>query len=49
MTVFMVRMRYFKMDREKGITASYSQILDYWDEDLEISSFLKTKKYLEIF
>ena len=35
MTVFMKRMRYFKMDREKGITASYSQILDYWDEDSE--------------
>ena len=26
MTVFMARMRYFKMDREKGITNSYSQI-----------------------
>ena len=40
MTVFMARMRYFKMDREKGITDSYSQIpeaemLDYWDEDSE--------------
>ena len=40
MTVFMTRMRYFKMDREKGITDSYSQIpeaeiLDYWDEDSE--------------
>ena len=40
MTVFMERMRYFKMDREKGITDSYSQIqeaemLDYWDEDSE--------------
>ena len=40
MTVFMARMRYFKMDREKGITGSYSQIpeaeiLDSWEEDLE--------------
>ena len=40
MTVFMARMRYFKMDREKRITNSYSQIpeaeiLDYWEEDLE--------------
>ena len=40
MTVFMARMRYFKMDREKGITNSYSQIpeaeiLDYWEEDSE--------------
>ena len=40
MTVLMVRMRYFKMDREKRITDSYSQIpeaeiLDYWDEDSE--------------
>ena len=42
------------MDREKRITVSYSQIpeaeiLDYWEEDLEISRFLKTKKDLEIF
>ena len=40
MTVLMARMRYFKMDREKGITDSYSQIpeaemLDYWEEDSE--------------
>ena len=40
MTVFMVLMGYFKIDREKGITDSYSQIpeaeiLDYWDEDSE--------------
>ena len=40
MTVLMARMRYFKMDREKGITASYShipeaEILDYWDEGSE--------------
>ena len=40
MTVFMERMGYFKMDREKGITINYShipeaEILDYWEEDLE--------------
>ena len=40
MTIFMVRMRYFKMNREKGITISYSQIpeaemLDYWEEESE--------------
>ena len=40
MTILMERMRYFKMDREKGITISYSQIpeaeiLDYWDGDSE--------------
>lgn len=40
MTVFMKRMRYFKMDREKEITGSYSQIpeaemLDYWGEESE--------------
>ena len=40
MTVFMARMRYFKMNREKGITNSYSQIpeaemLDCWEEDSE--------------
>lgn len=40
MTVLMARMRYFKMDREKGITDSYSQIpeaemLDSWEEDSE--------------
>ena len=40
MTVFMARMRYFKMDKEKGITNSYShipeaEILDYWDEESE--------------
>lgn len=40
MTVLMARMRYFKMDREKGITVSYShipeaEILDYWEEDSE--------------
>lgn len=38
MTVFMARMRYFKMDKEKEITVSYShipeaEILDYWEED----------------
>lgn len=26
MTIFMARMGYFKMDREKGITVSYSHI-----------------------
>lgn len=40
MTVFMVHMRYFKMNREKRITISYSQIpeaemLDYWEEESE--------------
>ena len=40
MTVFIAHMRYFKMDREKGITTSYSQIpeaeiLDYWEEESE--------------
>ena len=40
MTVLMARMRYFRMNREKGITVSYSQIpeaeiLDYWEEDSE--------------
>ena len=40
MTVLMERMRYFKMDREKGITNSYShipeaEILDYWNKDSE--------------
>ena len=40
MTVFMMRMSYFKMNREKGITNSYSQIpeaeiLDYWEEESE--------------
>lgn len=40
MTVLMVRMRYFKMNREKRIIDSYSQIpeaemLDYWEEDSE--------------
>ena len=40
MTVFMERMRYLKMDREKRTTHSYSQIpeaeiFDYWDEDSE--------------
>ena len=40
MTVLMARMRYFRMNREKGITNSYSQIpeaeiLDYWEEDSE--------------
>ena len=40
MTVFMMRMRYFKMDREKEITISCSQIpeaemLDYWEEESE--------------
>ena len=38
MTVLMAHMRYFKMDREKRITNSYSQIpeaeiLDYWEEE----------------
>ena len=38
MTVFIARMRYFKMDREKeelvyGIPEA--EILDYWDEDSE--------------
>ena len=40
MTVFMAHMRYFKMNREKGIINSYShipeaEILDYWEEDSE--------------
>ena len=40
MTVFVARMRYFKMNREKGITDSYSQIpeaeiLDSCEEDSE--------------
>ena len=40
MTVLMERMRYFKINREKGITDSYSQIpeaeiFDYWEEDSE--------------
>ena len=39
-TIFMERMRYFKMNREKEITNNYShipeaEILDYWEEDSE--------------
>ena len=38
MTVFMARMRYFKMDREKEelvYEIPEAEILDYWDEDSE--------------
>lgn len=40
MTILIACMRYFKMNREKGITGSYSQIpeaemLDCWEEDSE--------------
>ena len=38
MTVFMARMRYFKMDREKEelvYEIPEAEILDYWEEDSE--------------
>ena len=38
MTVFMMRMRYFKMNREKEelvYEIPEAEILDYWDEDSE--------------
>ena len=38
MTVFMARMRYFKMDREKEelvYEIPEAEILDYWKEDSE--------------
>ena len=38
MTVFMARMGYFKMDREKKeftLDVPEAEILDYWEEDSE--------------
>ena len=38
MTVFMMRMRYFKMDRKKEelvYEIPEAEMLDYWDEDSE--------------